>query len=184
MFKKLIAMTMAVACVFALAVSASAATSLPDTANMYVTAEDNPLEPVHSRGLTAYLTGTTDGTIFPTTPGANNATITSDEDGTTTVAITLTNDFARFVSLPATVEVTADGEPLSSDDVSVAITGTATNSKNIVYATQVTYTFKNDTYEAGVAYRIAGCTIYAENALVALANGGRTHVMAVTMMGE
>lgn len=183
MFKKILAMTMAVACVFALAVSASAATSLPDTANMYVTAEDNPLEPVHTLGLTAYLTGSTDGTTYPTQPGTNNATITTNGD-TTTVAITLTNDFARFVSLPATVEVTANGDLLSSDDVSVAITGTATNSAGIVYATEVTYTFKNDTYEAGVAYRIAGCTIYAENSLIAALNGGRNHVMAVTMMGE
>ena len=168
MFKKILAMTMAVACVFALAVSASAATTSSVNGQVLVLSSDNTI-----RGVDAYFT--TDA-ILPTIANTDaDSTKTVNDDNTITIAVPIKNSVFKFIGFGKD----DDGNVLTSGtgtytinnttySITGAVTATGTSTDSGNAATELTFTIpagqaasyigKDITFTACVAYAMPHLT--------------------------
>ena len=182
MFKKILAMTMAVACVFALAVSASAATTSSVNGQVLVLSSDNTI-----RGVDAYFT--TDA-ILPTIANTDaDSTKTVNDDNTITIAVPIKNSVFKFIGFGKD----DDGNVLTSGtgtytinnttySITGAVTATGTSTDSGNAATELTFTIPADQAASYIGKDITftACVAYAMPHLVTIGNVGE-HIFNVTV---
>lgn len=180
--KKLVAMTIAVACVFALAVSASAATTSSVNGQVLVLKKDNDIKSVD-----AYFT--TDA-ILPTIANTDtDSTKTVNDDNTITIAVPIKNSVFKFIGFGKD----DDGNVLTSGtgtytinnttySITGAVTATGTSTDSGNAATELTFTIPADQAASYIGKDITftACVAYAMPHLVTIGNVGE-HIFNVTV---